>query len=120
MSSDHVATRMSLISGLLIDVAYNVARNVNNVALYEVGRVFLPKGGERPEEQEHLAGAITGQLLANSWHKQDQPVDFFQIKGIVERYLHNLGLAETSPTGQRRPGRRCTRDGRPIFMSMTN
>lgn len=95
MSSDHVATRMSLISGLLIDVAYNVARNVNNVALYEVGRVFLPKGGERPEEQEHLAGAITGQLLANSWHKQDQPVDFFQIKGIVERYLHNLGLAGT-------------------------
>ncbi|MFC2685061.1 MAG: phenylalanine--tRNA ligase subunit beta [Limosilactobacillus oris] len=95
MSSDHVATRMSLISGLLIDVAYNVARNVNNVALYEVGRVFLPKGGERPEEQEHLAGTITGQLLANSWHKQDQPVDFFQIKGIVERYLHNLGLAGT-------------------------
>lgn len=95
MSSDHVATRMSLISGLLIDVAYNVARNVNNVALYEVGRVFLPKGGERPEEQEHLAGAIAGQLLANSWHKQDQPVDFFQIKGIVERYLHNLGLAGT-------------------------
>lgn len=95
MSSDHVATRMSLISGLLIDVAYNVARNVNNVALYEAGRVFLPKGGERPEEQEHLAGAITGQLLANSWHKQDQPVDFFQIKGIVERYLHNLGLAGT-------------------------
>ena len=95
MSSDHVATRMSLISGLLIDVAYNVARNVNNVALYEAGRVFLPKGSERPEEQEHLAGAITGQLLANSWHKQDQPVDFFQIKGIVERYLHNLGLAGT-------------------------
>ena len=95
MSSDHVATRMSLISGLLIDVAYNVARNVNNVALYEAGRVFLPKGSERPEEQEHLAGAITGQLLANSWHKQDQLVDFFQIKGIVERYLHNLGLAGT-------------------------
>ena len=95
MSSDHVATRMSLISGLLIDVAYNVARNVNNVALYEAGRVFLPKGSERPEEQEHLAGTITGQLLANSWHKQDQPVDFFQIKGIVERYLHNLGLAGT-------------------------
>ncbi|EEW52909.1 phenylalanine--tRNA ligase subunit beta [Limosilactobacillus antri] len=95
MSSDHVATRMSLISGLLIDVAYNVARNVNNVALYEAGRVFLPKGGERPEEQEHLAGAITGQLLANSWHTQDQPVDFFQVKGIVERYLHNLGLAGT-------------------------
>lgn len=93
MSSDHVATRMSIISGLLIDVAYNVARNVNDVALYEEGRVFLPKGGERPEEQEHLAAAITGHLLANSWHLDDQPVDFFQVKGIVERYLHNLGIA---------------------------
>lgn len=93
MSSDHVATRMSIISGLLIDVAYNVARNVNNVALYEEGRVFLPKGGERPEEQEHLAGAITGQLVANSWHRKDQAVDFYQVKGIVDRYLHNMGLA---------------------------
>ncbi|MFQ9706945.1 MAG: phenylalanine--tRNA ligase subunit beta, partial [Limosilactobacillus pontis] len=93
MSSDHVATRMSIISGLLIDIAYNVSRNVNNVALYEEGRVFLPKGGERPEEQEHLAGAITGQLLANDWHHKDRPVDFFQVKGIIERYLHNMGLA---------------------------
>lgn len=92
MSSDHVATRMSIISGLLIDIAYNVSRNVNNVALYEEGRVFLPKGGERPEEQEHLAGAITGQMLANDWHTEDRPVDFFQVKGIVERYLHNMGL----------------------------
>ena len=93
MSSDHVATRMSIISGLLIDVAYNVARNVNNVALYEEGRVFIPKGGERPEEQEHVAGAITGQLLNNSWHIADQPVDFFQLKGMIERYLHNMGIA---------------------------
>ena len=93
MSSDHVATRMSIISGLLLDIAYNVSRNVDNMALYEEGRVFLPKGGERPEEQEHLAGAITGQMLANDWHTEDRPVDFFQVKGIVERYLHNMGLA---------------------------
>lgn len=93
MSSDHVATRMSIISGLLIDIAYNVARNVNNVALYEEGRVFIPRGGERPEEQEHVAGAITGQLLNNSWHVADQPVDFFQVKGMLERYLHNMGIA---------------------------
>ena len=93
MSSDHVATRMSIISGLLLDIAYNVSRNVNNVALYEEGRVFLPKGGERPEEQEHLAGAVTGQMLANDWHTEDRPVDFFQVKGIIERYLHNMGLA---------------------------
>ena len=35
MSSDHVATRMNIVAGLLIDIAYNVARQVDNVALYE-------------------------------------------------------------------------------------
>lgn len=93
MSSDHVAARMNIISGLLNDIAYNTARNVADIALYEQGRVFLPQGDERPVEEEHLAGAVTGQLVANSWHHQDQPVDFFQLKGIVERYLQNMGVA---------------------------
>ncbi|QIZ04629.1 phenylalanine--tRNA ligase subunit beta [Limosilactobacillus reuteri] len=111
MSSDHVATRMNIVSGLLNDVAYNVARNVDNVALYEEGRVFLPMGDERPVEQEHLAAAVTGQMVANSWNKKDQPADFFQLKGIVERYLKNMGIAgkityvPTSDRQEMHPGR---------------
>ena len=111
MSFDHVATRMNIVSGLLNDIAYNVARNVDNVALYEEGRVFLPMGDERPVEQEHLAAAVTGQMVANSWNKKDQPVDFFQLKGIVERYLKNMGIAgkityvPTSDRPEMHPGR---------------
>lgn len=111
MSSDHVATRMNIVSGLLNDIAYNVARNVDNVALYEEGRIFLPMGDERPVEQEHLAAAVTGQMVANSWNKKDQPVDFFQLKGIVERYLKNMGIAgkityvPTSDRPEMHPGR---------------
>lgn len=111
MSSDHVATRMNIVGGLLNDIAYNVARNVDNVALYEEGRVFLPMGDERPVEQEHLAAAVTGQMVANSWNKKDQPVDFFQLKGIVERYLKNMGIAgkvayvPTSDRPEMHPGR---------------
>ena len=111
MSSDHVATRMNIVSGLLNDIAYNVARNVDNVALYEEGRVFLPMGDERPVEQEHLAAAVTGQMVANSWNKKDQPADFFQLKGIVERYLKNMGIAgkityvPTSDRQEMHPGR---------------
>ena len=111
MSSDHVATRMNIVSGLLNDIAYNVARNVDNVALYEEGRIFLPMGDERPVEQEHLAAAVTGQMVANSWNKKDQPVDFFKLKGIVERYLKNMGIAgkityvPTSDRPEMHPGR---------------
>lgn len=95
MSSDHTATRESIISGLLVDVAYNTARQVDNIALYEQGRVFIPKGGERPEEQEHVAGAVAGSLLDDNWNLEHQNVDFYQLKGIVERYLHNMAIAGT-------------------------
>ena len=40
MSEERSVLRMNLISGLLDDVAYNVARKNNNIAFYEVGRVF--------------------------------------------------------------------------------
>ena len=93
MSSEHVATRMSIISGLLNDVAYNIAHKVANVALYEMGRVFLPNGEPRPVEHEHLAGVLTGQLTADNWHQKTKNVDFFQMKGIVEQYLKNIAVA---------------------------
>lgn len=40
MTSDRTTARMNLVSGLLDDVAYNAARKVENVSLYEQGRVF--------------------------------------------------------------------------------
>ncbi|WP_102278854.1 phenylalanine--tRNA ligase subunit beta [[Lactobacillus] timonensis] len=93
MSSDHVAGRESIVSGLLNDVAYNTARKVANVALYETGRVFILNGDPRPKEETHLAGALCGQLRANNWHQKDKAVDFFTMKGIVEQYLKNAALA---------------------------
>lgn len=94
MSFDHTVARMNIISGLLNDVAYNVARKVDNVALYEEGRVFLPQAGQdRPNEPEHIAAAITGSLTTDSWLEKAQPVDFFTIKGILEQLLINLAVA---------------------------
>ncbi|KID42125.1 phenylalanine--tRNA ligase subunit beta [Fructilactobacillus fructivorans] len=94
MTEDHAILRMNLISGLLDDVAYNQARNVLNVPLYEQGRVFYKQDEDqvRPDEVEHIAGAISGSLVANSWDQKAKPVDFYQIKGILEKYLASLSL----------------------------
>ncbi|KIS04103.1 phenylalanine--tRNA ligase subunit beta [Paucilactobacillus wasatchensis] len=93
MSQDHVATRMSLISGLLTDLAYNTARKQVDVSLYEQGRIFVPVGkNKRPQEQEHIAGAITGQFSAKTWHHEAQMADFYLIKGIVAQYLANMAV----------------------------
>ncbi len=96
MSQDHAVLRMNLISGLLDDVAYNVARKVANVALYEQGRVFYRTAGvDRPSEVEHLAGAITGSMISKSWYGKEVPVDFYQLKGIVSLLLHDMNFEKS-------------------------
>ncbi len=95
MSSERTTLRLSLVSGLLDDLAYNNARKEHNVALYEEGRVFYSQPESvRPKEIEHIAGAITGSMVKKSWGVAEQPVDFYQIKGIVEGYLKNLALED--------------------------
>ncbi|VDG19859.1 phenylalanine--tRNA ligase subunit beta [Lactobacillus sp.] [Lactiplantibacillus mudanjiangensis] len=95
MSSERSALRLNLISGLLDDLAYNNARKEQDVALYETGRVFFSQPEQvRPHEVEHLAGAITGSMVPAEWGIAAQPIDFYQIKGIVAGYLKSLALAD--------------------------
>lgn len=97
MSSEHTTVRMNLISGLLDDLAYNAARKVNDVALYEQGRVFFRDEDQtRPREVEHIAGAVTGLVSDANWNTTKQEVDFFYLKGIVANLLHELGVTNES------------------------
>lgn len=95
MTLDHATLRMNLISGLLDDVAYNNARRVQDVALYEQGRVFYREEEQvRPSEEDHIAGAISGRLVPTNWQDaKGQPVDFYELKGIVDVFLKNLAVA---------------------------
>ncbi|KRN79075.1 phenylalanyl-tRNA synthetase subunit beta [Fructilactobacillus lindneri DSM 20690 = JCM 11027] len=95
MTNDHSVLRMNLISGLLDDIAYNQARGVVDVPFYEQGRVFFRNSNDsRPIEVEHIAGAISGSLFSSTWNKKSEQVDFFEIKGIVAKYLETLSLKD--------------------------
>ena len=97
MSSEHTTVRMNLISGLLDDLAYNAARKVNDVALYEQGRVFFrAEGTDRPKEVEHIAGAMTGLVRPSTWNTEKQAVDFYYAKGIVANLLQELGVKDVT------------------------
>lgn len=92
MTVDHAYLRLNLVSGLLNDIAYNVARNEADLAIYEQGRSFTKTAtAVRPEEREYLAGAVTGLVAQPSWIQEKQPVDFYYLKGILDQYLqaHN-------------------------------
>ncbi|GAY72867.1 phenylalanyl-tRNA synthetase beta chain [Lentilactobacillus kosonis] len=92
MTKDHSVLRMNLLSGLLDDVAYNQARKVSDIALYEYGRVFFKDGEEqvRPTEVSHVAGVVTGNFVNKSWSHGVVKADFFLVKGMVEQVIRNF------------------------------
>lgn len=93
MSEERSTLRQSLIPHLVEAASYNVARQVETVALYEIGSVFLGQTAEElPFEEEHLALVLTGKWIDNTWQGEKKNVDFFVAKGIVEAVFAKLGL----------------------------
>jgi phenylalanyl-tRNA synthetase beta chain len=93
MSEDRSMLRLSILPQLLEVIKYNSARQNDSLAVYETGAVFLANGKDvQPEEQEHLAGAMSGLWLNHSWQGEKKPVDFFVIKGVLEGLFEKLGL----------------------------
>jgi phenylalanyl-tRNA synthetase beta chain len=93
MSEERSVLRQSLIPHLLEVVSYNRARQIENVAVYETGAVYLAKDAhELPEEKERLAGAVTGVWHAHLWQGEKKVVDFYVVKGILDGLFQLLGL----------------------------
>ena len=93
MSEEHSVLRQSLLPHLLDAVRYNRARKNENIALYEIGSVFLSRGaGKQPEEREHLAFVLTGLWVDHPWQGERVKADFFTAKGILEQLFAKLGL----------------------------
>ncbi len=90
MTVEQSVMRTSLVPNLLGATARNVSFGVTDVRLFEIGSVFLPRGaGELPDEPVYVAGVVAGNRPA--WLEQKpQPVDFFDVKGMVEQMLAAL------------------------------
>lgn len=97
MSEERSVLRMNLISGLLDNVNYNVARKNTDVGFYEVGRVFYQENDpltHLPQEVKHLALAISGTWQEKDWQTKAETVDFFTIKGLLENMFAQLAITE--------------------------
>lgn len=114
MSEERSVLRQNLISSLLDDVAYNVARKNNNVALYEMGRIFRQENDPRkdlPEEINHLGLAVAGDWTVKSWGEAGEKADFYTIKGILDSLFDSFAVTDkityqpTQEISEMHPGR---------------
>ena len=112
MTQDHEFLRQNLVSGLLNDLVYNIARKQTDLALFEQGRVFQKVHAQdaRPQEIEMIAGVKTGQVAQSNWQQASRMVDFYDLKGDVEALLSSfnkqadISFVATDQLAQLHPG----------------
>ena len=94
LSADLDVMRTTLLPGLLSALGRNLRRQQGRVRLFETGKVFLQDA--ELSEIERVAAVATGEALPEQWGVPARPLDFFDVKGDVERLLSLRG-AEQAP-----------------------
>jgi phenylalanyl-tRNA synthetase beta chain len=79
LSAQFSVLRPSLLPGLLTSVAHNRHRERADVHLFELGATMTRAG-----ETRRVAVALTGAAGGSHWSAARKPIDFFDVKGIVE------------------------------------
>jgi phenylalanyl-tRNA synthetase beta chain len=78
--------RPSLVPGILAAAAGNLHRDVSDVRLFEMGTIFSGST-ERVEERPALGFTAAGSTPQQSALQAARPIDFHDLKGIVEQVL---------------------------------
>jgi phenylalanyl-tRNA synthetase beta chain len=78
VSTEQAVLRTTLLGGLVESARRNVDAGNDEIALFEIARVYLPGDEPLPEERRHLGGIVEG--------------GFFRAKGAVETLFGALAL----------------------------
>src|SRR5256712_2006408 len=91
LSEDHVALRPSILVGLVAVLDRNIRAGAERVAIFEIGRTFIPPSGK---EERHLGVLLWGNVAgAANWRSvSNRGVDLFDLKGALECVVPNLSF----------------------------
>jgi phenylalanyl-tRNA synthetase beta chain len=95
MSSDREYLRTTLRASVLSTLAANQSHSAGPFRLFEAARTFWPRYDDLPEERETIAGVLAGLRHEPSWLEDEQAMDFYDAKGVVELVMNRLGVAAT-------------------------
>ncbi len=93
IASQHALMRTQLLAGLVGNLRYNLNRQASRVRSFEIGRAFYrdPSVHDGPEQlagiaqPRRLAALAFGSASDEQWGVASRPVDFFDVKGDLER-----------------------------------
>jgi phenylalanyl-tRNA synthetase beta chain len=93
LNEDHAALRKSFLSPLLNILERNVLAGAQRVAIFELGRIFVPPDAH---EERHLAIVMSGKLAPTAhWRSEDRVLDYFDLKGVIESAIGPASFRRT-------------------------
>ncbi len=91
MTADQEYLRPTLRPNLLAALVSNRRHESGGIRLFELGRIYLPKAKDLPDEPEILCGLLSGNRTEKTWLTPAEPFNFFDVRGVVESLMQQLG-----------------------------
>ena len=92
LSPEMSVLRTTLLPSLLENAQHNRNHQINTIALFEIGSVFIRNGTEK--EPERVTGILAGQVGDGVYSNPHREPDFYDIKGLVEGILEVCGIVD--------------------------
>lgn len=92
-SMAHEYLRTTKRGSILETVERNLRRpDRAEVAIFEAARVYIPRDGDLPDEEEIVTGAVGGRRADRWGMPSDEPLDFYDAKGYLDALFDGLHL----------------------------
>jgi phenylalanyl-tRNA synthetase beta chain len=107
VSQDYAVMRDSLLPQLVQSIGRNMARQMESVALFELGRVFLPGNDGTPREETRLSMGLCGPVGRAALDRKravSNEEAAMWLKGAIERLVANLRAGRVEFTPAPHPG----------------
>ena len=92
LSPEMSVLRTTLLPRLLENAQHNRNHQIDTIALFEIGSVFICNGERK--EPERVAGILAGQIGEGVYSDPYRSPDFYDIKGLVEGILEVCGIVD--------------------------
>ncbi len=99
MTAEQEYLRPNLRANLLATLASNRRHEESGIRLFELGKIYLPREKELPDEPEVLCGLLSGSRNDISWLGDGGQLDFFDAKSVLEGLFRRLGISATFKPG---------------------
>jgi phenylalanyl-tRNA synthetase beta chain len=100
LTADQEYLRPNLRANLLATLAANRRHEDGGIRLFEVGKIYVPRENDLPDEPEVLGGVMSGPRVETSWLGDGGQLDFYDVKGVIEGLLGGLGVTVSFEKGR--------------------